>query len=257
MTEVAPVLFILTITLVAVEAWWIWFMYPHDWYLNSGGFAFLEILTTGCLVLSFFSFAGKFPRNFIFFAPVIPAVACFTVRNLYKLFEDRYEGKKMKTEIDMLIRNAGKFGNGYTFEQIGDIYFSRRDFENALSWYLKASSAQESTEISHKINITRQEILLKKKKLWICPECSMTNSTNSGSCKSCGALRPSIKTLKHEVQRTTPYLRKYLFVFAWLFLFISFFTWFIKNANFFTSFIVFFVLFVILALYFLYRLFSN
>ncbi|HOK79778.1 MAG TPA: hypothetical protein PK303_03605 [bacterium] len=257
MNEVAPVLFVFVITLIAVEAWWIWFSYPHDWHLSSFGFFFLEILTTGCLILSFFSFTGKVSKNLIFFAPIVPVVAYFAVQRTYLIFENRYEEQKIKAEIDRLMRNAGRFGNGSSFERIGDIYFSKLDFENALTWYQKACSVQETPEISHKINITKKEILLKKKKLWICPACSMTNSTNSGNCKSCGALRPSIKTLKHEVQHTAPYLKKNLLVFAWVLLFASFFVWFIENANFLTSFLVFFGLFVLLALYFLYRLFSN
>ncbi|MGC8805421.1 MAG: hypothetical protein ACP5QD_05770, partial [Candidatus Ratteibacteria bacterium] len=124
------------------------------------------------------------------------------------ILDHRYEEQKTKVEIDRLLRSAGISGNVSVFERIGDIYFSKLDFENALTWYQKARFVKETPEISHKINMTKKEILLKKKKLWICPECSMTNSENVNHCKSCGTLKPSIKTLKHEIRRTTPYLKK-------------------------------------------------
>jgi len=257
MSGLTPVIYVLAITIIAVESWWIWFSYPQETHISFANFLFLEIITLGCLVLCFFSIAGKFPQRFIFFSPLIPVSIYFLIIKINQFIERQDEEKKLKVEILKAIQSAGRFNNGSGFERAGDIYLSRQDFDKALIYYRKAREIRETPEIVHKINVAKQEILLKQKKLWICPECSITNSSSQEKCRSCGALKPSIKAVKHEILRSSSDLKKNLIFAVVLMIVVSFFIWYIKNASFLTSFIFFSVFFVPLAFYFLYKIFSR
>ncbi|MCM8789378.1 MAG: hypothetical protein NC907_06285 [Candidatus Omnitrophica bacterium] len=256
MEAIQPVFFILIITLVAVEAWWFWFEFPSQQYISMFDFVLLEIVTLFCLLLTFFSFAGIFAKKFVFFAPFIPLVFYTGFYKFRQFFEKRYEQSRLKAEIEKTLRSASKFSNGAGFEKVGDLYFSRSDFENALIWYQKAIGIKETPEILHKINSAKQEILLKKKKIWICSECSVTNTIDNKKCKSCGALMPSTRIIKYEFYKNIPELKKNILFAIFAIAIISMFVWFIKNAGFLTSIIFYGVLFVIFAVYLMFKIFS-
>ncbi|MCM8822944.1 MAG: zinc finger Ran-binding domain-containing protein [Candidatus Omnitrophica bacterium] len=256
METIQPVFFILIISVIAVEAWWFWFEFPSQQYITLFDFILLEIVTFCCLLLTFFSFAGIFAKKFVFFAAFIPLVFYAGFYKFRQFFEKRYEQSRLRMEIEKVLNSASRFSNGSGFEKAGDIYFSRSDFENALIWYQKARVIKETPEILHKINSTKQEILLKKKKIWICPECSATNSRNNKRCKSCGALMPSAG-IKYEFYKSIPELKKNLLLAVIAIVIISTFVWFIKNAGLLTSIIFYGVLFVISGLYLMYKIFSR
>lgn len=256
-TAFFPVVFILIITVIAVELWWFWFSYPHDQNMSLWEFILLEFITAGCLILSFFSFANRFSEKFVFFAPFIPLFFYFSMTKISALKEKIYEEKKLKQEIDKIMNSHGIYENSIKFEKIGDIYSSHQDFENAALWYKKSLSLKETPEISHKLNTVRQEILLKQKKIWICPECSTSNSINNKKCKYCGTLKPSVETIKQEFYKSLAELRKNIVFFIFFLVVISIFVWFIKNSSFSTSLVFFSILFVPFAIYIIFKIFSK
>ncbi len=252
-----PIFFILIITIIAAEAWWFWFNYPHDQNLSLSMFLVLEIIILLCLILSFLSFAGKFFEKFIFFAPFVGPVSYFMMTGVYLILEKKQEKDKLKQEISKVLKLSGLIDEATRYERIGDIYFSKLDFENAFLWYRKSRSLKESPEIIHKLSVAKQEVLLKKKKIWICPKCSITNSNKDKKCKSCGAFKPSVETFKQEFSKNIPDLKKNFFILVFLTILISFFVWYIRNASFFTSFIFFSILFVAFAIFVIYKIFSR
>ncbi|MCM8759323.1 MAG: hypothetical protein NC906_06090 [Candidatus Omnitrophica bacterium] len=252
-----PIFFILVITVVAAEALWLWFIYPHDQELSMPVFLFLEFAVLTCLVLSFLSFAGRFDREFIFVSPFIPPVLYIGMKRIFQLREKKYENEKIKREIEGIMKSSGITGSTESFEKIGDIYFSRQDFDKALSWFRKAQSIKDTPEITHKINLAKKEILLKQNKIWVCPECSITNPSTIRKCKSCGTLKPSIETLKDEIRRNAGELKKNLINIVILVVMISLFIWFVKSAAFLTSLIFFGIIFLFFMLFILYKIFSR
>lgn len=253
MNELSPVLQIFIITIIVVEGWWIWFSYPADERISFAEFLLLEFLVVSCLVLVLFYIAAIIKSRFIPLLPIVPLLFYFIIVKLHVISEIRYEDRMMKNEII----KASRINSSQSFERIGDIYFSKSDFENAILWYRKAKSITENPEITEKIESAKKEILIKQKKLWICSECSMTNSNKYQKCKYCGTLKPSLHTLKKEVFQTSKNLKKDLILFIIMLIAIPFFMWFMKNAGFFMSFIFFCVLFVPLSIYFLYKFFSR
>lgn len=257
MNTITPIIFILVITVLAAEAWWLWFLYPHEQNISMPMFLFVELIILACLVLSFLSFAGRFAERFVFISPFIPLFLYFAIVRIFLIIERKSEEKKLNQEIKQIIKFSGISASGESFKKIGDIYFLRQDFEKALSWFEKAYSINESPEISHKINLAKREILLKQNKIWICPECSITNSSANKKCKSCGTVKPSIKTLKNEFHRNLVNLRKNVVFLIILAIIIPLFFWFIKNSSFLTSLIFFGILFVPFSFYIIYKIFSH
>ncbi len=253
MNELSVILQIFIITIIAVEGWWIWFVYPGDEHVSFAEFLLLELVVVFCLLLGLFSIAGTIRIKPVLLLPVLPLLFYLLIKQLHAISEIRYEEKILKDEI---MKTAG-INSSSSFERIGDIYFSKADFKNADLWYRKARSIRENPEIEKKIDAARKEMLIMQKKLWICPECSMTNSGKWQQCKYCGASRPSLKTLKKELSQAGGTLKRDIFSFIAMLVVVSIIVWFMKNAGFFMSFVFFSVLFVPSAIYFLYKFFSR
>ncbi|HOQ82300.1 MAG TPA: zinc finger Ran-binding domain-containing protein [bacterium] len=241
------------ITIILVEGWWIYFAYQVDQQIHSAGFVLLEILTVCCLILGFLSLAEVIKFRFTFLLPSIPIFSYIIVKGIYAILDVTYEKNKLRNEI----AKASKTGSSKSFEKVGDIYFLKSDFENAILWYRKAKSIKETPEIIEKIDRTRKEILLKQKKLWICPECSITNSSKDQQCRSCGALKPSLKAVKKELSQASKIMKRDIFFLTLMVFVVSFLIWFIKNSGILMSIIVFCILFVPFAIYLLVKFFSG
>lgn len=257
MGNIAPIFFILIITILTVEAWWLWFIYPNEQHLSMPLFIFLEFCILICLFLSFMSFTDRFSGKFIFISPFISPFLYLMLTKILLLKEKKYEEEKLKQEISKIIKLYGVSNDARGFEKIGDIYFSKLDFENALLWFNRARAIKETPEITSKINLVKREILLKQNKIWTCPECSATNSSNNKKCKHCGALRPSIGTLRDEIHRSITEIKKSLIIFSISVVMVSLFIWFISNASYLTSLIFFGIVFILFSFYILYNFFSK
>ncbi|MCX7704992.1 MAG: hypothetical protein N2115_01875 [bacterium] len=252
-----PIIFILALTILAAEVWWFWFIYPNDPYISFPMFLFLEFSVLMCLALAFLSFTGRISERFLFISPLIPPIFYLSIKEIFSLKEQRDDEKKLKQEIAKAMRLSGISDGGKGFEKIGDIYFSRRNYEEALVWFKKAQSINETPEINHKINLVKREILLKQNKIWVCPECSMANPAEKRKCRSCGTSKPSVETLRDELYRNLAEFKKNLVMIIILAVIISLFFWFMCRASFLTSLIFFGLLFLPFAFYMIYRIFSK
>ncbi len=257
MDTVAPVVFILVITVLAAEALWLWFVYPYDQELSTSVFLFLEFVILGCLVLSFLSFAGRFDRDFIFASPFIPPVLYLGIKRFSQFIERKYEEEKIRKEIEKILKSSGITDSSRSFDKIGDIYFSRQNFEKAMYWFKKAQSIKDNTGNNAQNKSCKKEILLRANRIWVCPECSITNPSTARKCKSCGTLKPSIETLKDEFRRNAEEVKKNLINFIILVVIISLFIWFVKSAALLTSLIFFGVVFLFFMLFILYKILSR
>jgi len=243
----------LIITIILVEGWWIYFAYQDDQEMLFVEFLLLEILTVFCLILGFLSLSEVIKFRFNLLLPSIPIFSYIIVKGVHTVLEIVYEKNRIRNEIT----RASRTGSSKSFEKIGDIYFMKSDFQNAILWYKKAKSINETPEIIEKIDRTRKEILLKQKKLWICPECSITNSSKDQKCRSCGALKPSLKAVKKELSETSRAMKRDIFFLTVMVFIVSFLIWFIKSAGLLMSIVAFCVLFIPFAIYLLVKFFSG
>ncbi len=257
MDGIFVVFFILVITILAAEGWFIWFLYPSDEYLSMPAFLFIEFAVVLCLLFCFFGFSGSFDRRFIFSAPFFPIFLYLLLTKIPEILEKKDEEQKLKQQISSILKSSGSMYSTVAFEKIGDLYFSKGDFKYALLWFEKARSVKETPEIVHKIRLAKQEILFQQKKLWICPECSATNSSNLKKCRVCGTVKPSFGSIREEFKKNLREIKSSMMIMLIGFIVVSFFLWVIRNSSFLTSFFFFFILFIPAAIHAFFKIFSK
>lgn len=124
------------------------------------------------------------------------------------------EKKEEKITKDMEIKRLKELGkiikqqpnNFNAYVEIGDYYFKKEDYEEALKYYKKAYEIKELPWISQKIKISKKEDKIKKGIIWICRECGEENKREDEKCKNCGMEKNLVKSILTDLKANKKYI---------------------------------------------------
>ncbi len=141
---------------------------------------------------------------------VLPVPAAYVILRLIEQKTDerldrRHEDKEERNLRLTILRYPD---NSKAHLALGDIYYRRDDFENAVDCYRKAYTLTEQPWIAQKIKVADRENRIKKGEIWLCPECGVENPGAATECARCGyilavldAIRADLKKQKKEIKR--------------------------------------------------------
>ncbi|HOK81027.1 MAG TPA: hypothetical protein PKW86_09020 [bacterium] len=146
------------------------------------GIIFISCL---CVSVMIFSKSQEFFSGLIsiILLPMADMVIKMIVESKEKVRHRLEEQKEMESWL-YTIEKQPENVNAYV--AIGDIYFKKRDYEQALVYYKKAQNLMDLPYIREKIGVTEKELAIKNGTVWVCPECSFDNPGEIKKCKVCG-----------------------------------------------------------------------
>ncbi|MCD6407670.1 tetratricopeptide repeat protein [bacterium] len=172
--------------------------------ITDSQFLFIEIVCFVSFGLEMFFFMkGKFLIGILFI--FLPPVIWFLMEIITRITENqltKMEEEKEKEELLETIQKNPVNVNAYI--KLGDIYFKKEDYEKALFYYRKAHSIQDLPWILHRIKVTEKEDRIKKGLIWVCPDCSFENPSETKKCKNCGYT----KEIKDELEKHKDFILK-------------------------------------------------
>ncbi|MDD3726257.1 MAG: hypothetical protein PHI44_03585 [Candidatus Ratteibacteria bacterium] len=193
--------------ILAVEFYFCVFNRYIDKEIESSELFVLGLITALCILFSL-----PFSHFSIGFWAVLPLPIAYLVfrilenRGIELEFRSRIE-KKLKVLKENAKRNPHR---SEILIEIGDIYFTQRKYDEALSYYYRARSIKETPEIAHKIKIAERESKIQKGEIWICGECGTTNPGNSDECIECGNSNNPILSIKQDIARHKEEIKRWI-----------------------------------------------
>ncbi|HOJ31712.1 MAG TPA: tetratricopeptide repeat protein [bacterium] len=138
-----------------------------------------------CISIVIFAKSWAFFSGLISIAllPAVDLVIRAIVESKEKALHRLQEQKNLENWLYTIEKHPG---NVNAYISIGDIYFQKRNYQQALIYYKKAQEIMDLPYIKEKIGITEKEIAIKNGVIWVCPECSFDNLGEFQKCKVCG-----------------------------------------------------------------------
>ncbi|MCM8784863.1 MAG: hypothetical protein NC827_00910 [Candidatus Omnitrophica bacterium] len=97
--------------------------------------------------------------------------------------------------------------NNYkAYIELGDIYFKKEEYSQALQFYKTAYRIKDLPLIRHKILVSEKENRRKEGVIWICRNCGEENAQEQQRCKNCGEEKDVIKSIAQDIKETKKYI---------------------------------------------------
>lgn len=235
--------------IAGIEAYFLIF----DKYIEGEIHIFHLPILIGTFIFSLFLIITKISFFSIFPLPICYLIIRFCEKSYERRIEKKLEDEKLKRLINMVK------GDPHNYElnvRIGDIYFEKKYYTEALKYYRNAEKINPTPEINHKIKIAEREEKIEKGEIWICPECSVENMREDEICKNCGYIRDTIKSIKEDVKKHKEWIKKNLFFVIFIPFIITLILSLIKTAS--QTFFFYLSFFIsIFVIYFLLRKFYS
>lgn len=251
--------------LLIIQGWWFWYWSSYG-NLHDTHFKILEISTFLCFVLVITGVKIS-SLSLTFFPSLFPGILYSFIKLYEKYVEKEITEREEKKEMQNLLYTVEKQpDNVNAYVHLGDIYFKREDYDTAVDYYKRAYQINQLPWIKFRIDVAEREKMIKKEKIWICPECGRKNTSEVVKCMNCGfaiktkdAMADDLKKVwqdKNFVKKNVLYLA--LGPFAIIGVCILFFfsiylmVYFFKKINFFVS-----ILLTVIIMFIDYLIFVN
>lgn len=141
---------------------------------------------------------------------LIPPAGFIIIHFLKKREEDVLTITEEEKRIEKLKKIVEQQPNNFkAYEELGDIYFKREDYENALNLYITSYKLKDFPYIKKKIEITKRLLEIKKGNIWICRNCGEDNLKENQKCKNCGEEKEVLKSIITDLKK----LKKHFLIF--------------------------------------------
>ncbi len=121
---------------------------------------------------------------------------------------EKYLSEKLEIKrINELKEIISQQPNNYkAYIELGDIYFKKEEYSQALQFYKTAYRIKDLPLIKHKISISEKEQKIKERELWICRNCGEENLGGQQKCKNCGERKDVIKSITADLKGVKKYI---------------------------------------------------
>ncbi len=200
--------FTFILIVLAIEFYFLAFYQYADGEISKAEFNILLVITITCLVASAVQLK-KFSVGLwlILPVPLFYLISHFMENRQAEKADEKLTEKKIGKLEDKIARNP-KSPNSYSM--LGDIYFKMEDYGKALSYYRKAFSIRETSELEHKIRIAGKEDRIQRGEIWVCRECGADNSGKAEKCISCGYIRSPGASMKEDILQSRAEIKKWV-----------------------------------------------
>lgn len=162
-----------------------------------------EILILSFLfILSIFIVVKKLSLISIFIPPIGYIFFHFLKEKKEDIITREMEERKLE-ELRKIIEK--KPDNFTAYIELGDYYFKKENYDEAIKFYKKAYEIKDFPWIRKRIEIAEKENKIKKGMIWICRNCGEENRENDERCKNCGEERDVLKSIKKDLKETKRY----------------------------------------------------
>ena len=154
--------------------------------LTEAQFLFLEVICFSSFYFEIY-FVMKNKFLFVVFFLVLPLIMWGIVILITRITEKKLTKNMEKKEINELLATIEKYpDNVNSHIRMGDIYFEKGNYNEAMKYYKRAYQINPLPWIKFRIEVTERENMIKEKKIWICPECGRKNAEDILECPHCG-----------------------------------------------------------------------
>ncbi|MFN4226936.1 MAG: hypothetical protein ACK4F0_02190 [Candidatus Ratteibacteria bacterium] len=120
-----------------------------------------------------------------------------------KLLTEKLETKR----INELKKIISQQPNNYkAYIELGDIYFKKEEYLQALEFYKTAYKIKDLPLLKHKILVSERENKIKEGEIWLCRNCGEENSGEQKKCKNCGEEKDVMKSIVNDIKKTKKYI---------------------------------------------------
>ncbi len=126
----------------------------------------------------------------------------FLQKKKEEIITKQMEEKRIKELKEIISQQPNNFK---AYIELGDLYFKREDYEEALKLYRTGYKLKDFPWIKQKVEITEREVKIKKGIIWVCRNCQEDNPGESDICKNCGEEKEVLKSIKKDLKQTKKY----------------------------------------------------
>jgi len=193
---------------VAIEYYFLVFDKYTEGETNKTEFTILSGVTVLCIIIP----AIQLTRFSVSLWPIFLVPLSYGISRVLENVQVDKEDEKLRNKdirsLEKMIEKRPEIPE--TYSTLGDIYFKKGSYERALSYYKKAFSIKETTELQHKIKVATKEFRIQKGEIWICSQCGADNPGSTDKCRVCGNSNRPVTSIKEDLIKNKKYIKRWI-----------------------------------------------